>query len=94
PRRLPSGETVTVNDRYRNPLPIKTLMAGLGMPSGSCRKPLGKMTRAGIEVIRDAARQVWRRNPEVLAPIGEFFGVDVGARIEDDRVWAALEAGG
>lgn len=93
PRRMPSGETLIVNDRYRNPLPIKTLMAGLGMPSGACRRPLGKMTRAGVEVVRSAARQVWQRNPEVLAPIGEFFGVDVGARIADDKVWAALAAG-
>ncbi|MCX8052503.1 MAG: 4-hydroxy-tetrahydrodipicolinate synthase [Armatimonadetes bacterium] len=91
PRRMPSGETLIVNDRYRNPLPIKTLMAGLGMPSGMCRRPLGRMTRAGVEVVRAAARCVWESNPEVLAPIGEFFKVDVGARIADDEVWAALE---
>ena len=89
PRRMPSGDTLVVNDRYRNPLPIKTLMAGLGMPSGMCRRPLGRMTRAGVEVVRAAARQVWQRNPEVLAPIGEFFKVDVGARIADDSVWSA-----
>jgi 4-hydroxy-tetrahydrodipicolinate synthase len=92
PRRMPSGDTLIVNDRYRNPLPIKTLMAGLGMPSGACRRPLGRMTRAGVEVVRAAARQVWQRNPEVLAPISEFFKVDVGARIADDSVWSAPAA--
>jgi 4-hydroxy-tetrahydrodipicolinate synthase len=90
PRRMPSGKILTVNDRYRNPLAIKTLMAGLGMPSGMCRRPLGRMTRAGVEVVRAAARQVWRTNPEVLAPIGGFFGVDVAARLADDSVWEAL----
>lgn len=89
-RTLPSGRVVTVNDRYRNPLPVKTLMAGLGMPSGLCRRPLGRMTKAGVDLVRNAARQVWQRNPEVLRPIVDFFGVDVGARIADDSVWQSL----
>lgn len=90
PRRLPSGETVIVNDRYRNPLPIKTLMAGLGMPAGACRRPLGKMTRAGVDVVRTAVRKVWESHPEFLAPIEEFFKVDLESRIADDSVWSAL----
>lgn len=89
-RVLPSGERVKVNDRYRNPVPIKTLMAGLGMPAGPCRRPLGKMSAAGVEVVRSAARQVWERNPEVLQPVGEFFGVDIAARLADDAIWFAL----
>lgn len=89
-RVLPNGQVVKVNDRYRNPLAVKTLMAGLGMPSGPCRAPLGRMTRAGVDVVRSAVRQVWRRSPEALQPISDFFGVDVGARIADDSVWAAL----
>ncbi len=90
PRKLPSGETVVVNDRYRNPLPIKTLMAGLGMPSGMCRRPLGKMTRAGVEVVRTAVSRVWKSNPEVLSPIADFFGIDIEARISEDSVWYSL----
>lgn len=90
PRKLPSGETVVVNDRYRNPLPIKTLMAGLGMPSGMCRRPLGKMTRAGVEVVRTAVRKVWKSNPEVLSPIANFFGIDIEARISEDSIWSSL----
>ena len=37
--------------KARNPLAYKTLMNVLGMPSGPCRQPLGKMTRAGLEVV-------------------------------------------
>lgn len=90
PRKLPNGEAVIVNDRYRNPLAVKTIMAGLGMPSGHCRRPLGKMTKAGVDIVRDALRQVWDAYPEALKPIESFYGVDVAARIADDSVWDAL----
>lgn len=89
-RVLPDGQTVSVNDRYRNPLPIKTLMAGLGMPAGPCRRPLGKMSEAGVGFVRAVARKVWRTSPEILQPIGEFYGVDLEARIGDDAIWHAL----
>ena len=89
-RTLPDGRSVIVNDRYRNPVPIKTLMTGLGMPSGPGRRPLGRMTRAGVDVLRSAARQVWERNPEVLEPVALFYGVDVEQRIADDSIWNAL----
>jgi len=89
-RILPDGSKVTVQDRFRNPVGIKTLMAGLGMPSGPGRQPLGKMTPEGVKVVRDAARTVWDRNPEIFAPIGSFYGVDVEARIAGDAFWADL----
>jgi 4-hydroxy-tetrahydrodipicolinate synthase len=89
-RTLPDGRRVKVADKYRNPVAIKTLMSGLGMPAGPCRPPLGKMTRAGVEIVREAARTVWRNDPEVLQPVAESYGVDVGARIADDGCWAAL----
>lgn len=89
-RVLPSGEKVLVNDRYRNPVAIKVLMNGLGMPAGPGRKPLGKMTRAGVEVVRNAAKQVWEKNPEILEPIAHFYGVDIAARLADDSIWNAL----
>lgn len=87
PRVMPGGDTLLVNDRYRNPLPYKTLMAGLGMPSGGCRKPLGMMTKAGVDVVRAVARKVWENNPEVLSPIADFFGIDIQKRLDDDSVW-------
>lgn len=70
----------------RNPLPLKMLMNILGMPAGPCRRPLGKMTRAGLRVVLDHARKVHENDPTLLDPIGEFFGVDIVARLEDARV--------
>ncbi|HET6455882.1 MAG TPA: 4-hydroxy-tetrahydrodipicolinate synthase [Armatimonadota bacterium] len=89
-RTLPNGKTAIVQDRFRNPLAIKTLMSALGMPAGPGRQPLGRMTADGVEVVRNAARTVWERNPEILAPIGDFFGVNVEGRIAEDSVWAEL----
>lgn len=88
-RTLPNGEKVMVEDKYRNPLAVKTLMNGLGMPSGRVRRPLGAMTQAGVVVVRNAAKQVWEKNPEVLQPITEFYGVDIAARLADDNCWGA-----
>lgn len=72
--------------KARNPLPIKTLMNILGMPAGPCRRPLGKMTRAGIQVVLEAARKVYRNDPTLFAPGAEFFGVDVEARLYDESL--------
>ncbi len=80
-------EGFTVPCRFRNPLPIKTLMNGLGMPSGPCRQPLGKMTPKGVEVVRQAARTVYEKNPEFFAPLEEHYNVDVADRIAGDQYW-------
>ncbi|MDL2269061.1 4-hydroxy-tetrahydrodipicolinate synthase [Desulfosarcina sp. OttesenSCG-928-A07] len=69
--------------RARNPLAIKTLMQVLGMPSGPCRPPLGKMTRKGLDVVVHTAKIVQAKNPEVFAPIAEFFNVDIDARLNN-----------
>ena len=89
-RLLPDGSAVRVQDRFRNPLAIKTLMNALGMPSGPGRQPLGKMTAEGVSVVRRAAREVWDRNPEILAPVGKFYGVDIEGRLSEDSVWSSL----
>jgi 4-hydroxy-tetrahydrodipicolinate synthase len=89
-RILPNGKSVTLEDKYRNPLAIKMLMNGLGMPSGIGRQPLGRMTVEGVNIVRNAAKTVWDKNPELLSPIGDFFGVDVEARIADDKIWKRL----
>jgi len=80
----------TVLCRARNPLPAKTLMAILGMPVGPCRKPLGKMTKKGIQVVLDVGRTVWKNNPEILEPIAEFFGVNIDARLYDESILSGL----
>jgi 4-hydroxy-tetrahydrodipicolinate synthase len=76
-----------VIDKFRNPVPIKTIMRVLGMPSGFCRPPLGKIVPSGIEIIRDALRKVWENNPEVLIPIQEFYNSNIKERIYDDKFW-------
>lgn len=78
------GATV---QKFRNPLPYKTLMAGLGMIPFGCRQPLGRMDKAGVEYVRAAARKVWEENPWVLEPIGRAFGVDVSDRLARDENW-------
>ena len=80
----------SVECKARNPLAVKSLMNILGMPSGACRRPLGKMTRAGLQVVLDAAHQVYENDPANLAPVGEFFGVDVEARLRDDSLLEQL----
>lgn len=76
--------------RARNPLPIKTLMALLGMPAGPCRRPLGKMTARGLETVVDAARRVHAANPDILGPVAEFFDVDIEARLADTQLHQSL----
>jgi len=71
--------------KARNPLPIKTLMKLLGMPAGALRRPLGRMTSAGLERVIEAAWQVWRDNPEFLTPVAQAFGVDLEDRLSDPR---------
>jgi len=71
--------------KARNPLPIKTLMRLLGMPAGPARRPLGRMTKAGLERVVQAATRVWRDHPEILEPVGEAFGVDIEERLSDPR---------
>lgn len=69
--------------RARNPLPIKTLIRILGLPSGGCRRPLGKMTRQGIDRVIDTARRVLADAPYILEPAADFFGIDMEARLND-----------
>ena len=76
----PYGEVVF---RARNPLAIKVLMAILGVTSGECRKPLGKITKNGLDIVIEAARKVQADNPEIFQPAADFFGVDIEARLKD-----------
>lgn len=85
--KTPYGEAVC---RARNPLAIKTLMQLLGVPSGPCRAPLGKMSRAGLDVVIGIAKTVQANNPEILAPLAEYFDVDIDARLNDPRFQEGL----
>ncbi|MGD8338338.1 MAG: 4-hydroxy-tetrahydrodipicolinate synthase, partial [Desulfobacterales bacterium] len=85
--KTPYGEVVC---RARNPLAVKALMSILGMPSGGCRQPLGKMTRNGIDLVLRAARTVQNANPEIFKPVEDFFGVNISERLEDPSKWEDL----
>jgi len=85
--KTPYGEVVC---RARNPLAYKALMSILGMPSGGCRQPLGKMSRNGIETVLGAARSVQSNNPEIFKPIEEFFNVNIAERLETPAIWEKL----
>lgn len=86
-RKLPDGRSLRVEDNFRNPVPLKTLMAGLGMIGGHCRRPLGRMTPPAVQVCRDAVRAVWEAMPEALTPIEEAFDVRIPQRLDDDSAW-------
>jgi len=79
-----------VKCRARNPLPVKTLMQVLGMPSGPCRRPLGLMTKKGLSVVLDAARKVQAENPWVFAPLAAHFGVNIDERLNNPKYWDGL----
>ena len=85
--QTPYGEVVC---RARNPLAIKTLMSILGMPSGPCRPPLGKMTQKGLQKVLEAARQVQTKTPDIFQPIADAFKVDVADRLENPTFWDGL----
>ncbi len=72
-----------VSCRARNPLPLKTMMQILGMPGGHCRKPLGKMTQKGFNIILDALKNVQTNNPEVFEPIALSFNVNIQERLSN-----------
>jgi 4-hydroxy-tetrahydrodipicolinate synthase len=89
-RTLPNGQSVEVTDKFRNPVPIKTMMAGLGILSSAKRAPLGRMSSAAVKQCRDALRAVHAADPGVLGPIEEAFDVRIDQRLGDDGVWSAL----
>ena len=74
-----------VTCKARNPLAYKTLMNVLGMPSGPCRQPLGKMTRNGLEIVLTNVRKVYKENPKILQPIADYFGVDLNERLYNEK---------
>ena len=76
--------------KARNPLAYKTLMNVLGMPSGPCRQPLGKMTRSGLEVVLSSARKIYESNPQILKPIADYFGVDIKERLYNEKYLEGL----
>jgi 4-hydroxy-tetrahydrodipicolinate synthase len=73
-----------------NPVPLKTLMNIFGMPSGSCRAPLGKMTPSGLEILLNTARLVYANDHNFFKPIETFFKVDIEERLNSSKCWKGL----
>ena len=84
---IESYEGFEVPAKFRNPLAIKTVMKGLGLPSGPCRQPLGKMTAKGMEVVRSAIRTVYEKDREILRPIQDFYRINIEERLSNDKYW-------
>ncbi|MFW5923421.1 MAG: 4-hydroxy-tetrahydrodipicolinate synthase [Planctomycetota bacterium] len=72
--------------KARNPVPVKTLMRVLGMPVGPCRRPLGRMTPQGLQVVQETARKVWDETPFIFEPVARVFEVDVDKRLNDPTI--------
>ena len=85
--KTPYGD---VSCRARNPSAYKAMLAILGMPSGGCLPPLGRLTENGLNVVLDGLRRVYSYSPEILRPIEEFFNVDIGQRLEDPKIREGL----
>ena len=75
--------------KFRNPVPIKTAMAGLGMIEYEARRPLGKMSKTATEHVRKTLEDIWRTTPWVLEPIEKFYDVDISKRLEDSSCWVS-----
>jgi 4-hydroxy-tetrahydrodipicolinate synthase len=84
---IESYEGFEVPCKFRNPLAIKTMMRGFGLPSGPYRPPLGKMTPKGVEVVRNGLKEVYGKDKEVFWPLQEFYKVNIEERLSNDRYW-------
>jgi 4-hydroxy-tetrahydrodipicolinate synthase len=89
-----SSQLGPVTVRARNPLPVKTMMSVLGMTSGPCRPPLGRVTKQALQSILQTLRSVWATNPEFLEPIEGSFDVSISERLQIPRYWEGLAYGG
>jgi 4-hydroxy-tetrahydrodipicolinate synthase len=84
---IESYEGFNVPCKFRNPVPIKTMMKGLGLPAGPSRPPLGKMTPKGVELVRNALKEVYEKDKDVLMPLQDFYKINIDERISNDRYW-------
>ncbi|MFH0860100.1 MAG: 4-hydroxy-tetrahydrodipicolinate synthase [Candidatus Altiarchaeota archaeon] len=88
--KLPNGRKAKVVYKFPNPVPVKTMMNGLGMQDSPCKRPMGRLTKAGVNIVRNALKTVWANNPEMLEPIEEFYHANISRRLDDDGVWNSL----
>jgi len=70
-----------VTQKWRNPLPVKTAMAGLGLIDVQCRRPLGRMSASGVAAVQSGVQRAYDAAPELFDPLQSFFGIDVQDRL-------------
>ncbi|PID77750.1 MAG: 4-hydroxy-tetrahydrodipicolinate synthase [Deltaproteobacteria bacterium] len=80
----------TVESKFKNPLPIKTLFGILGLPGGGCRRPLGKMTQKGAQKVFETGKKVFKKSPHVLKPVADFFDIDIEQRLNSPDIYSDL----
>jgi 4-hydroxy-tetrahydrodipicolinate synthase len=88
--KLPNGKIAKVEYKFPNPVPIKTMMNGLGMISNLCKRPHGRLTRNGVNIVRSALQKVWSDSPKMLEPIEKYYDVSMDERLGDDKVWESV----
>lgn len=86
--QTPSGESVAV--RSRNPVPIKTALALLGVPVGRCRPPLGQMGPVGFRAFVDTLTRIRRVDPGLFQPLTDAFGDAIDRRLSDAAIQREL----
>jgi hypothetical protein len=45
------------------------------------------MTPKGVQVVRNALKEVYEKDKEVLGPLQEFYKINIEERLSDDRYW-------
>ena len=70
--------------KSRNPVPTKTLMRILGLPSGPSRQPLGLVTRKALDFILEQSKLVYE-NSDLFKPVEGFFDIDFQERLYSDK---------
>lgn len=86
------NESRVVTDHFPVPTTIKTMMSILGMPSGECRPPLGKMTKDALSQIKGVMKQAVDNNYWLFEPIDNFYGVSARERVNNESLWKEQEA--
>ena len=69
--------------KSRNPVPTKTLMRIIGLPSGPSRQPLGLVTKQALKFILEQSKLVYE-NSDLFKPIEDFFDVNIQERLYSD----------
>jgi len=89
------GEALAVPQRSRPPVPVKAALALLGIGSAACRPPLAPLGPNGLARVQATLRASHLRHPEFLAPLADYFEVDLACCLSDraPRLAAAASAG-